>query len=141
MNCYRILAEYFYPEGCRVYTENIRLSIGNKEEYRLPDVIATCSDGDHEPGYEISEPVMLVEVLSPATALQYLGSKLDSYRKIQSLQAYLIINPAEVWVRVYVRDDRDQWLPDQVYTSFDEEIQLVKFALTLALREIYRFVF
>jgi Uma2 family endonuclease len=79
-----------------VYTENVRLVIGNQDEFRLPDVLVTCSDRDKADNMSKRDPVLLVEVLSPATALQDLGSKLDAYREIPSLQAYLIINPAEV---------------------------------------------
>ncbi len=141
LNCFQLLANHFYPKGCRVYTENVRLVIGDDEEYRLPDVMVTCSERDKADPVTKRDPVVLIEVLSPGTAMQDFGSKLDAYRKIESLQAYLIVNPKEVWVRVYHRDAAGHWPPDQVYTLLDDSIRLDGAGLTLPLREVYRFVF
>jgi Uma2 family endonuclease len=125
-----------------VYTENVRLVIGEDEEYRLPDVMVTCSERDKADPLTKRDPVVLIEVLSPSTAMQDFGSKLDAYRKIDSLQAYLIIHPNEVWVRVYHHCDASgQWPPDQVYALLDDSIGLDRLGLTLPLREVYRFVF
>ena len=84
---------------------------------------------------------MLIEVLSPGTAMQDLGSKLDAYRKIDSLQAYLIVDPAQVWVRVYHRDAAGHWPPDQVYALLEDVVQGEALGLALSLREVYRYVF
>ena len=46
INCCHVLSDHFYPKGCRVYTKNVRLVIGDDEEYRLPDVMVTCSERD-----------------------------------------------------------------------------------------------
>ena len=141
MNCHRILADHFYPKGCRVYTENVQLVIGDDEEYRLPDVMVTCSQRDQEATYKVKDPIVLVEVLSPGTAMQDFGGKLDAYRKIDSLQAYLIVDPTQVWVRVYHRDDAGHWPPDQVYALLEDVIQLDRAGPALPLRELYRYVF
>ncbi|MBD0258122.1 MAG: Uma2 family endonuclease [Cytophagales bacterium] len=130
---------YFYPKGCRVNTENVRLMIGT-DEYRLPDVMATCSNRDLQSRSEKRDPVVVVEVLSPGTALQDLGSKLDSYRKIESLQAYLIIDPGKVWVRVYERTGNYDWLPDQLYTNRSDTFTLGNLNLQISLADLYRFV-
>ncbi len=134
-----VLKVYFYPKGCRVYTENVRLMIGT-DEYRLPDVMATCSERDLQSRGEKRDPIVLVEVLSPGTALQDLGTKLDSYRKIESLQAYLIIDPTKVWVRVYERTGNHTWLPDQLYTNHSDTFTLVALNLQISVADLYRFV-
>jgi Uma2 family endonuclease len=141
LNCFQLLANHFYPQGCRVYTENVRLVIGEDDQFRLPDVMVTCSERDKTDPMRKRDPVILVEVLSPGTAMQDLGAKLDAYRRIDSLQAYLIVNPAEVWVRVYHRDAAGHWPSDQVYALLEDTIRLDASGLTLPLREVYRFVF
>jgi Uma2 family endonuclease len=72
--------------------------------------------------------------------MQDFGTKLDAYRRIDSLQAYLIVNPKEVWVRVYHRDAAGHWPPDEVYARIDDAIALDGLGLSLPLREVYRFV-
>jgi Uma2 family endonuclease len=139
-NAADVLKAYFYPKGCRVYTENVRLVVKKGTEYRLLDVIATHSERDGLSRNEKRNPVVLVEVLSPATVFQDLGLKADSYRKIVSLQAYLIVNPQEVWVRVYERNAGGDWLPDWSYTSRSETFTLTNLNLLVPLAELYRFV-
>jgi len=139
-NAADVLKAYFYPKGCRVYTENARLLIREGNEYRLPDVLATCSSRDVSSESSIQDPVVLVEVLSPATAMQDLAAKADVYRKMESLQVYLIINPQEVWVRVYERDGNGAWLPDRAYASLSETILIGSLGLNMAMADLYRFV-
>jgi Uma2 family endonuclease len=139
-NAADVLKAYFYPRGCRVYTENARLMVQEGNEYRLPDVVATCSERDMLSESMIQDPTMLVEVLSPGTAMEDLGSKPDSYRKIESLQAYLIIDPSKVWVRMYERNANGQWLPDQAFARLAETFTIANLNLRIPLAELYRFV-
>lgn len=139
-NAADLLKSYFYPKGCRVYTENARLVVQEGNEYRLPDVVATCSERDLRSESTIQDPVVLVEVLSPGIAMQDMGPKTDAYRKIVSLQAYLIINPQDVWVRVCERNFDGNWLPDQSYTRLVETFTLANLDLHVALAGLYRFV-
>ncbi len=139
-NAADVLKAYFYPEGCRVYTENVRLMVEKDAEYRLPDVLATCSERDAQSRNEKRNPAVLVEVLSPGAAMQDLGPKADSYRKLPSLQAYLIINPQEVWVRVYERNAAGAWLPDRSYSRLTDTFTLTNLDLSISLAELYRFV-
>ena len=139
-NAADVLKSYFYPKGSRVYTENARLIVQEGKEYRLPDVVATCSERDLRSESAIQDPVVLVEVLSPGTAMQDLGPKTDAYRKIVSLQAYLIINPQEVWVRVCERNADGNWLPDRSCTRLAETFTLATLDLRVPLAELYRFV-
>ena len=139
-NASDLLKAYFYPKGCRVFTENVRLVVEEGNEYRLPDVVATCSERDLRSESTIQDPVVLVEVLSPGTAMQDLGPKTDAYRKIISLQAYLIIDPQAVWVRVCERSAAGDWLADRSCTSRSETFTLTTLNLRIALADLYRFV-
>lgn len=142
INACRLLVDHIYPKGCRVYTGNVRLLINEGEEYRLPDVLVTCSEGDRASRDAKRDPVVLVEVLSPATALQDLTVKADSYRKIASLRAYLIVNPAQVWVRLYQRSTTTgEWLPNQALTDLQAGFLVETLSLSLPLADLYRFVF
>lgn len=139
-NAADILKTHFYPKGCRVYTENVRLQIKDKKEYRLPDVMATCSERDKSAKEGAMDPVILVEVLSPATAMEDLASKADVYRTIPSLQAYLIVNPTQIWVRVYERGNGGEWLPDVAHTELSSSFTIGSLELTIYLADLYRFV-
>lgn len=139
-NAADVLKAYFYPKGCRVYTESVRLNVKKGIEYRLPDVMATHSQRDEQSRNEKRDPVVPVEVLSAATAFQDLGVKADSYQKIPSLQAYLIIDPQEIRVRLYERNAVGDWLIDRAFTRLTETFTIANLNLQVSLAELYRFV-
>jgi Uma2 family endonuclease len=52
----------------------------------------------------------MVEVLSPSTADYDRGGKFAHYRRLASLQEYVLISQDRPLVEHYVRQDSDQWL-------------------------------
>ncbi len=56
---------------CTVTSPDVRVYIASKQAYRYPDVTIFCGDPVYIEGRTdtITNPVMLVEVLSPGTAL------------------------------------------------------------------------
>ena len=80
---------------CQVFAQGFMLRVGNNAYF--PDVMVGCSANDTEE-YWAREPCLLVEVTSPSTARIDRTNKLQDYRSIASLKAYLIVEQA--WRRV-----------------------------------------
>ncbi len=74
---------------CHVYVEAAKLRVG--DDFYYPDVMVVCdaAGGDEEFAYA---PCVLVEVLSPSTARVDRSQKLERYRTLRSLRAYLIVS-------------------------------------------------
>jgi Uma2 family endonuclease len=77
---------------CRVYASDVRLRVEAADCYFYPDVMVTCSDADLGDRVLKSEPVLVVEVLSPSTAAFDRGDKFADYRALPSLREYLLID-------------------------------------------------
>jgi Uma2 family endonuclease len=58
-----------------------------------PDVIVAQLPQPDPKSYEISTPVILVEVLSPSTRRKDLGLKRDGYFKLPTVRHYLAVDP------------------------------------------------
>ncbi|MDX1995673.1 MAG: Uma2 family endonuclease, partial [bacterium] len=71
----------------------------------------------------ITNPVLLLEVLSPATALTDRNEKLAEYTQIEALQAYVLVDQDEPKVEVFRRHDAGKWLYENV-TGLQAEIDL-----------------
>lgn len=134
------LKGHFYPQGCRVYTENVRLIVEEHTQFRLPDVMVTCSNRDKESKDAKRDPIIIVEVLSPSTSFTDLVEKVEAYKCIASLQAYLIINPAKVWVRIYQRDAQGQWQQEADLESINQTIAIPSLQLSIPVAKLYLFV-
>lgn len=126
---------------CTVTTSDTRVHIPSKQVHRYPDVTVFC----REPAYlqgrtdTITNPVLLVEVLSPSTALQDYNEKLEEYTHIETLQAYVIIAQDTPKVEVFRRHESGKWLYEYV-TGLEAEVNVpvLEAELRLSLAQIYR---
>src|SRR5207245_8182915 len=84
-----------------------RLRIGDDAVY-YADVQVVCDPTVIEQRYTTS-PCVLVEVLSPSTQSIDLPEKLVAYRRIKSLQAYVIVYRDQMRVLAHYRGDDDLW--------------------------------
>lgn len=124
---------------CTVTSSDVRIHIASKRAYRYPDVTVFCGDPVYVEGRvdTITNPVLLVEVLSPSTALIDRNDKLAEYTQIDSLQVYLLVSQREARVERYMRHGADEWLYT-IASELDDSVALPSLDCTLALSEIYR---
>ncbi len=107
--------------------------------YTYPDV--TVAYG--EPQFEDAEvdtllnPTVLLEVLSPSTADYDRGGKFAHYRRLASLQEYVLISQDRPLVEHYVRQDSDQRLLTE-QRGLEDMLVLPSIGCQIPLAEIYR---
>lgn len=58
----------------------------------------------------VTNPTVIVEVLSDSTATDDLGDKFAHYRKLQSLRDVVFVSQTERRIEVYTRGGDDRWL-------------------------------
>lgn len=113
----------------------VRLTINKSTIYRYPDVmIALISDDEDD--YAVTQPIVIVEVLSDSTAKVDTGKKLREYTSLASLQYYLVISQDEVLVQVNQRKG-NSW-EFSFYDKLTDEIQLSVFNKSVSLTDIYK---
>jgi len=120
--------------SCRVFSSDMKLTIAsaNNATY-YPDVMVVCDRSDNDP-YIKQKPCLLVEVLSPSTALLDRREKLFNYQRLESLQEYVLVSLSEVKVELY-RRDRDGWLVQCL--GVGDSLHLQSIDLAIALSDIY----
>jgi Uma2 family endonuclease len=91
-NLYILLRQHLSGTPCRTFMSDMRLQIAAANAYFYPDVMVTCSSTDAASSMTKSEPVLLVEVLSASTAAYDRGDKFAHYRRITTLQEYVLID-------------------------------------------------
>ncbi len=97
---------------CRVFPSDLRLKIEQTGLYTYPDISVICgaiyfSDGRQD---TVTNPILLIEVLSPSTENYDRGKKFEQYRTIETLQEYIVIAQDRVHVEHYIRQDDHRWL-------------------------------
>jgi Uma2 family endonuclease len=74
-----------------------------------PDVFVTCDRAFRFDEQVITEPVLVVEVLSPATQGYDRSTKFAFYRRLKSLREYALIDPDTRRVEVFRPGDDGHW--------------------------------
>ncbi len=92
---------------CRVYTESVKVRVAEDVIY-YPDVMVACGPEDGDPLVE-HEPCLIVEVISPRTETTDRREKLAAYKRMPSLEAYLITAQDRRWVERHFRDENGVW--------------------------------
>jgi Uma2 family endonuclease len=77
---------------CRMFPDGMTVRVAARTAFE-PDAIVVCSPPTDLNTMEIPNPVVVVEVLSPSTAADDHGVKLDGYFSLGSVNHYLILDP------------------------------------------------
>ena len=140
MNASTALYNQLADRGCRVYASDMRVGISAGISYFYPDIAVTCD----KPRFEddvfdtLTNPQVIIEVLSDSTAGYDRGEKFIRYRQLESLQEYILISQDQVQVDHYLRQGK-QWVLSE-FSALEDVFPLVSISAELSLRQIYRFV-
>ena len=140
MNTANGLYNQVTERGCRVYASDMRVGISAGISYFYPDIAVTFD----KPRFEddvfdtLTNPQVIIEVLSDSTAGYDRGEKFIRYRQLESLQEYILISQDQVQVDHYLRQGK-QWVLSE-FSALEEVLPLVSIGAELSLHQIYRFI-
>ncbi|HVF27037.1 MAG TPA: Uma2 family endonuclease [Pyrinomonadaceae bacterium] len=126
--------------GCRVFPANMRIKVPAAPPYRYPDIVVVCD----KPVYEkiggidtLTNPALIIEVLSGSTEAYDRGDKFTYYKSIPSFREYLLIAQHRPHVAQFVKQTGDSWTQTEV-NELAGSLHLPSVGCTLALGEVYR---
>jgi Uma2 family endonuclease len=96
---------------CRIYTSDVRVRVEETGLTTYPDASVVCGRLETAPDdpEAILNPSLLVEVLSDTTEAYDRGAKAAHYRRIPSLQEYVLVSQGEPLVEVFRRVEGARW--------------------------------
>jgi len=138
-NIGRALGNALAARGCRVYVADMKVHTGDGIN-TFPDVALVCGPRVYYQGKAdiITNPVLIVEVLSNSTQGYDRGEKFDHYQTIPSLTDYLLVAQDELGVLLYTRQ-ADHWDLRDI-SGVESLVHLPSVQATLALADIYALI-
>jgi Uma2 family endonuclease len=125
---------------CTAYESNLRLKVKATGLRCYPDVSIYCGpleqDEEDEQGETYVNPSALFEVLSPSTEGYDRGLKSQSYRRIESLRAYVLISQRAPFAEIYERQSNGSWLLLEA-NGLDATLEIRSLGISLPLAEVY----
>ena len=99
---------------CRLYESNLRIRIPRTTLYTYPDASVVCGPLQFDPldarKETVTNPTLLVEVLSPSTETWDRGGKFQNYQQIESLREYVLVSSEKPLVETYLRHEGCTWI-------------------------------
>ena len=133
-NLYNVLRRELKGSPCRVFIESVKTRVEAANCFFYPDVVVTCDPRDRLTPEYLSHPLLVVEVLSESTAAYDRGAKFAAYRKLDSLQDYVLIDVAAQRVEVFRRNAENHWV---LYDyGAGDRVELASLSLHLDLAEL-----
>jgi Uma2 family endonuclease len=121
---------------CRVLMESVQLAVQEGRHYTYPDVMITCDPDDQRAKRTLHAPVLLIEVLSPSTAEYDRGRKFNQYKRLPSLQHYLLVSQTSWLVEWYRREANNIWSFTPLVEA-DDVLAIPELNINLTVAEIY----
>lgn len=122
--------------GGRVLDESVLLVVRANAFYTYPDVLVTTDPADRRDPYLVRHPLLLAEILSPATAEYDRTEKFANYQRLPSLRHYLLVSQSAWVVEWFRRDEAGQWIYTLLSTP-ESVLEIPDLGLALPLRELY----
>lgn len=133
-----LLSLHLRHKDCEVHTADLRVHVASAGLYTYPDASVVWG----EPTFldtnvdTLTNPVLLVEILSPSTERYDRVFKVHSYRTIPSLSECLLIAQDEHFVQLHRRLADSTWSVIEA-RGRDASIELKSIGYTLCLEELY----
>jgi Uma2 family endonuclease len=105
---------------CKVRNSDAKVGISDQGPFVYPDVSVSCDPRDRTAQKFSRYPCLIVEVLSPGTEAYDRGGKFSLYRRLPSLQEYVLVGSVTKTVEIFRRGEGEQWL----FTAYGENDQL-----------------
>jgi Uma2 family endonuclease len=125
-------------KNCRPYGSDMRIHIPEKTLFTYPDISIICGEviTAKEDENSATQPVVIIEILSPSTKNYDRGEKFMLYRAIPTLKEYILVDAESIHVEHYAINQEGLWQLKE-YNKPAEEIRIESLAISLPLMEVY----
>lgn len=102
-NLFALLRSHLRGGGCRAYISDTKAHIQAIDTYYYPDLIVSCDPRDRVFDTFLRYPCLIVEVMSDLTEAFDRGDKFADYRRVDTLQEYVLVNQKRMSVDIFRR--------------------------------------
>jgi len=124
---------------CLPFNSEIKLNIDKSNSYVYPDTMVICGEIESSKvdKNSVTNPILIIEVLSKSTAEYDRGDKFHLYRQIPTFKEYVIIEQKKHVVDVhYKHDNSDLWKITR-YEGLDKIVKFQSVGIEITMEELY----
>ena len=134
-NLFAVLHHHLQNRPCRVFASDMKVGIqtANEDYFYYPDIHVSCEQAGNT--HFNSQPKLIIEVLSDSTERKDRAEKFHTYRKLDSLQDYVLVAQDCQRVEIY---SRSQAWDLALFTREDDVFSFESVGLNLTLGQCYQ---
>ena len=101
----------------------------------IADLAVSCTPAERAQQL-LRDPLLIVEILSPGTALHDRQTKVADYRRIPSVEEILLVDSTSIFAEV-LRREGDRWITEIVRGPQATTLSLASIGLSAAMSDLY----
>lgn len=126
-------------DSCISITSEVKIRVEDYRKFYYPDVLVICG----EPVFyqkrndTITNPILIVEVLSDSTEAKDRGEKMLAYRTLESLHEYVLVSQDKPVVEQYSKNANGEWIHNATIGN-QSNVYFESIEVEISLEEIYQ---
>lgn len=125
---------------CTVFNSDQKVFFEQLNHFVYPDISVICGEiNEYENTHAITNPILIVEVLSENTAASDRGEKFRKYRSLSSFKEYILIDQHQPIVDALYRENEQFWKMQPII-GLDKQVPIYSLDISLSMESIYEHV-
>ena len=139
LNFCRLFPVFIDGQDYDIFMSDMRLWMPDYSRYTYPDVMVVAGQPifTDEKQTAITNPCLIVEVLSNSTQEYDRASKFKLYRSILSFREYVLVYQNNYCVEQYTKQNDGRWILTE-YLEEDAVLKLESVSFEISLRDLYK---
>ena len=135
---YAALRAGLREHACEAFAGDLRLWIPAHKVFTYPDAMVICGRPEFlsRRNDTVTNPALIVEVLSKSTQDYDRGRKFEFYRSIPTLRDYVLANQDRIGIEYFQKMADGRWLLTEIHDA-DDMLKLEGLGLALPVRALY----
>ena len=123
-----------------VFGSDMRVFNPQNGSYFYPDIVVRDGEAQTLENDNLTNPILVIEVTSPSTAVFDKADKFIAYRTIETLKEYVVVSTELPQIEVFRKNDAGEWTIETIH-GLDKEVIFHSVACSVALKEVFEKVF
>ncbi|MGB0521569.1 MAG: Uma2 family endonuclease [Flammeovirgaceae bacterium] len=126
-------------KNCFTFSSDVKVSIPSATSYLYPDVFVVCNAIKRDDQLEeaITNPILIIEVLSKSTQSYDQTKKFRLYRAIPTFKEYVLIDQEQATVEVFYKESESNWKIATI-PRLESEVHLQSLGIRLKMADLYQ---
>lgn len=138
MNLFGEIGIKLKGKKCQLFGSNMRLHIEANKFFIYSDISIICGEPEtlNNDDWNVLNPAVIIEILSPSTKNYDRGEKFKLYRNIPTLKEYILVDSQSVDIEIFRLNEARHWELEE-YNSLEEMLFIQTINEHIGLAEIY----